>query len=87
MEASFSMVELGAPCGVYCGACKFYLTEKCGGCRAKRNEQCTIWKCAEERGLRFCGECDRFPCENNYATPALAKQWLDEVKEAFQSKK
>jgi len=87
MEVSFGMVELGAPCGVFCGACKFYLTEKCKGCRAKRNEQCTIWKCAEERGLRFCGECDRFPCENNYATPALAKQWLDEVKEAFQSEK
>jgi len=27
--------------------------------------------------------CNHFPCEKNYAVPALAKQWLDEIKETF----
>ncbi len=77
------MVELGAPCGLYCGACKFYLAEKCKGCKVNRNMQCTIWQCAERKGFKFCAECDDFPCENNYATPAIAKEWLDEIKKTF----
>jgi len=28
-----------------------------------------------------------FPCENNYATPVIAKEWLDEVEEAFKNAK
>lgn len=77
------MVELASPCGLYCGSCKFYITKNCKGCKSKRDEKCPIWKCAEERGLRFCGECDDFPCEKNYMVPALSKQWLDEIKETF----
>jgi hypothetical protein len=49
----------------------------------KRDEKCPIWKCAELRGVRFCGECKEFPCEKNYLVPALSKQWLDEIKETF----
>lgn len=77
------MVELGAACGLYCAACKFYLAGKCEGCRKKRSEKCPIWKCAEDRGLMFCGECDAFPCEKNYIVPALSKQWLDEIRDVF----
>jgi len=78
------MTELGAPCGLYCGACKFYIVGNCKGCKNRKNEQCTIWKCVEKKGLGFCGECESFPCENSYATPAIAREWLDEIKETFQ---
>jgi hypothetical protein len=33
--------------------------------------------------VRYCAECKSFPCEKNYVVPALSKQWLDEIKEAF----
>lgn len=79
------MVELCPPCGLYCGSCKLYLREKCGGCKIKRSEICPIWKCAEEKGLEFCSECDYFPCENNYIVPAIAKEWLDEIKMIFKN--
>jgi hypothetical protein len=83
MSKRADLVELAPPCGMYCGSCKFYLAEKCEGCKRMRKEICPIWKCAEECGVRFCGECEHFPCEKNYAVPALAKQWLDEIKETF----
>lgn len=85
LEAKPGLTELAAPCGLSCTACKLYIRTKCKGCRTKRNPQCTIWKCAEERGLNYCGECSDFPCENNYATPAIAKEWLDELKELFKN--
>ena len=47
----------------------------------KRYEKCPIWRCAEERGVRFCGTCEKFPCKKNYLVPALSKQWFDEIKE------
>ena len=81
------IVKLAAPCGLYCGACKFYLVDKCEGCKKKREEKCPIWKCAENLGMRFCGECEHFPCEKNYIVPALSKQWLDEIKETFKNPK
>jgi hypothetical protein len=77
------LVDLGAPCGLCCAGCKFYITKNCGGCKAKRDEKCPIRKCAEQRGFRFGAECNDFPCEKNYLVPALSKQWLDEIKETF----
>jgi predicted RNA-binding Zn-ribbon protein involved in translation (DUF1610 family) len=39
---------------------------KCEGCRTTNRfatcEQCTFDKCANERGIDFCGQCDEFPC-------------------------
>jgi hypothetical protein len=83
MTREIGEVELVPPCGMYCGSCKFYLAEKCEGCKKIRKEICPIWKCAEERGVRFCGECQDFPCDENYSVPALAEQWLEEIEEAF----
>ena len=78
-----NLIELSAPCGLCCAACKFYIVKKCRGCKIKRNEKCPIWKCAEKRGVRFCAACEKFPCEKNYAVPALSKEWRDEIKETF----
>jgi len=43
----------------------------CEGCRPqegkikllKPDEQCKLFKCAAERKVEFCNECDNFPCE------------------------
>jgi hypothetical protein len=41
---------------------------KCHGCRADIRstycETCKIAKCAVEKGIDFCGECDEFPCDD-----------------------
>ncbi|NPV90976.1 MAG: DUF3795 domain-containing protein [Firmicutes bacterium] len=39
----------------------------CEGCRTDNrsffcNNLCTMFKCAGERGIRFCGECADYPC-------------------------
>jgi hypothetical protein len=47
--------------GLYCGACKTYLKEKCDGCH--RNEKaswCTVRSCCAGKGLASCAECTDF---------------------------
>jgi hypothetical protein len=40
---------------------------KCQGCRVDEagnwNEDCGIRKCAKDKGLNFCFECEDYPCE------------------------
>jgi hypothetical protein len=54
--------DLVAFCGLYCGACKAYLGEKCAGCResAKRS-WCKVRACCLERGFASCADCGEFP--------------------------
>lgn len=68
---------LVAPCGMNCGVCGNYLAMKhdlkrvrimksyCPGCRP-RGENCTFMsqhcELIGEGKVRFCYECDRFPC-------------------------
>jgi len=72
-------INLAAPCGMYCGACRSYLILKknlfeekgrkngCKGCRI-RNKNCSFIKrdCAliRKNEINFCYECDSFPCSN-----------------------
>ena len=67
------MIEPGmiAPCGVNCLACSAHLDARrsCPGCRAPVDEiarkscrNCAKKRCAFEKGLQWCFECDRFPC-------------------------
>ena len=47
-----------AYCGLYCGACKSYLNEKCPGCQ--KNEKaawCSVRKCCIENGKLSCADC------------------------------
>lgn len=62
-----------APCGVNCLACSAYLDSKnpCPGCRApvelitrQSCRNCVKKKCAVEKGLQWCFECNRFPCSH-----------------------
>jgi predicted RNA-binding Zn-ribbon protein involved in translation (DUF1610 family) len=70
-------LNLAAPCGMYCGACRHYLArlkgllkEKglkkgCPGCRAT-DRICSRIKrgCRplRKKEIPFCGECGSFPC-------------------------
>ena len=50
--------ELIAACGLYCGACRKYLSDKCPGCH--NNEKatwCKIRSCAKGNGYHSCAEC------------------------------
>jgi hypothetical protein len=57
--------NLIASCGLYCGACRQYVREKCPGC--SKNEKatwCAIRKCTSEHSLSSCAECKEFPDVN-----------------------
>lgn len=72
-----------APCGVPCFACMRVFPKKkapCPGCRAqdvgqirKSCQICEIRQCVNERALRFCAECEDFPCA---ALKPLFKRYL-----------
>ena len=48
----------------------------CNGCRNHNGQiplqkyafgeahECAAYECSQEKGLRFCGECEDFPCDN-----------------------
>jgi len=53
---------LVARCGLYCGACRSYLGDRCPGCR--ENEKagwCKVRKCCNDEGFATCADCTRFP--------------------------
>ena len=55
------------PCGMFCGNCKWLTNEKkpCSGaeifCKAR---PCSFVKCTEKKGIKYCIDCDKFPCAN-----------------------
>lgn len=54
--------NLVAFCGLYCGACKAYLREKCPGCgENKKAGWCKVRACCLEHGFASCAECREFP--------------------------
>ena len=60
MESIEANKQLIAACGLYCGACRKYLSEKCPGCH--RNEKatwCKIRACVNDNGFHSCAECSR----------------------------
>ena len=54
-------------CGLHCRGCSFVQSHGCGGCIATGGHpfhgECPIARCCLGRGLRHCGECPAFPCE------------------------
>lgn len=50
--------RLIAACGLYCGACRKYLSEKCPGCNMNdKATWCRIRSCVLSRGFHTCAEC------------------------------
>lgn len=54
-------------CGAYCGVCDWREKTNCPGCQAARSNmfwgQCSVAKCAIEKGFLHCGLCQELPCE------------------------
>ena len=58
MKPITANTEYIAACGLYCGACRKFLTEKCAGCKGnEKTTWCKIRKCCEEKGFQTCAEC------------------------------
>lgn len=54
--------ELVAACGLYCGACRSYLRDRCPGCRKNTKATwCKIRLCCQERRIESCAECSEYP--------------------------
>jgi len=53
-----------------------------GSCQGCRNEQCKLFKqcgvrsCHQEKNIRFCFECNEFPCENTNFDSHLKTRWV-----------
>ena len=65
------------PCGKFCGKCEDYISGKCSGAE----EICEaldingIYNCCIKiKGLRFCNECKKYPCEDMKDSYAKAKR-------------
>ena len=57
---------LVAYCGLYCGACRAYLNEKCPGCMENiKAGWCKLRACCVENGFRTCAECTEFSNVND----------------------
>lgn len=53
--------ELVARCGLYCGACKSYLSGKCKGCHENSKATwCKVRSCCTEKQIKTCAECAEF---------------------------
>ncbi|MFW9920726.1 MAG: DUF3795 domain-containing protein [Candidatus Thorarchaeota archaeon] len=60
------------PCGAYCEDCPSYKGKnepQCSGCTETKGNpwwgECKLCKCAQERGVEYCGVCSEFPCETS----------------------
>lgn len=50
--------SLVAFCGLYCGACRSYLSEKCPGCKENvKATWCKVRLCCMENNLQSCADC------------------------------
>ena len=53
--------SLVAYCGLYCGACRKFLSERCPGCQQnQRATWCKVRACCGEKQIPSCAECDEF---------------------------
>ena len=50
--------QLIACCGLYCGACRSYLSGKCPGCTENEKASwCAVRNCCRENNLKSCADC------------------------------
>jgi hypothetical protein len=57
---------LTAYCGLYCGACRAYLTERCKGCAENiKAGWCKIRRCCIDNKYSSCADCKEFTDVND----------------------
>ena len=48
-------------CGLYCGACRKYLQQRCPGCQANEKAGwCKIRLCCREKNIAGCADCTEY---------------------------
>ena len=61
MKEIVSDPNLVAYCGLYCGACRSYLREKCPGCHENEKVKwCKIRVCCIDNQCLSCADCKQF---------------------------
>jgi hypothetical protein len=54
--------KLVAFCGLYCGACRAYLQDRCPGCRENHKAAwCKVRNCCIKNEFATCADCKQFP--------------------------
>ena len=62
-------------CGLYCGACRKFLAEKCSGCKPnKKATWCKIRSCCQENKFNTCAECS-----HDVRECKLFSNWISKV--------
>ncbi|HPI97582.1 MAG TPA: DUF3795 domain-containing protein [Synergistales bacterium] len=58
---------------------EYFSEGRCGGCREQGClfQSCQVKDCIKERGVDFCFQCDRFPCDKHGFPEGLKKRWLE----------
>jgi len=53
-----------ARCGLACEVCTHF-NQECLGCEKENelNSGCLIFNCAEGKNIRYCTQCQEFPCK------------------------
>jgi len=70
--------SLVAYCGLYCGACKKYLSGSCPGCHENQKASwCKIRSCNMEHGYASCADCKEF------ADPMACKKFNNFISKIF----
>ena len=53
--------DLVAHCGLYCGACRGYLKDKCPGCRDNEKARwCKVRTCCRAKDYATCADCEEY---------------------------
>ena len=66
MKSIVTDKDLVAYCGLYCGACRKYLQDKCPGCH--KNEKaswCQVRSCGIENNYSSCADCAEYSNPND----------------------
>lgn len=65
MKEILANKNLIAYCGLYCGACKKYLSDKCPGCgKNEKASWCNARKCCIEHNYKSCADCTIKPIDD-----------------------
>jgi len=66
MKEIVSNPNLVAYCGLYCGACRSYLQEKCPGCHDNQKATwCKVRSCCISNQYASCADCKQFDNPND----------------------
>ena len=66
MREIISDSKFVAYCGLYCGACRAYLKERCPGCHDNQKATwCKVRKCCMENHFISCAHCKQFSDPND----------------------